>query len=58
MAERDATFGQVVGGEFQGDPIARQNADSVSTQPSCQVRENDVRVVFELHTEKATGKLF
>src|SRR5690554_1610029 len=45
MAEGDATFAEVVGGHFQRDFIACQNADVVLAHFSTGVRDNGVAVI-------------
>jgi hypothetical protein len=52
MAERDPAFGQIVGGEFHGDAVARQNADAVTAEAAGEVREN-YAVMLQLDAEKA-----
>ena len=50
MTECNSAFGEIVGGEFQGDLIARQDADAIAAKPACQVGQNDP-LVFELDAE-------
>jgi hypothetical protein len=56
MAERNSTFCQIVGREFEGDFIAGQNADAVAPQAAGQVGEHDP-LMFQLHAELAAGEL-
>jgi len=37
MTERDSAFGEIVGGEFQGDFIARQDADAIAAKSARQM---------------------
>ncbi len=55
MPEGDAAFGQIVGGKFQRDLIARQNADAIAAQASRQMGQDDA-LVFELHAEQPAGE--
>ena len=57
MAEGDTTLGEVIGGEFEGNFIARQNAYAVASEPACQMREHQA-FMFELHAEFSAGKFF
>ena len=56
LPEGNPTFGQIVGREFQGDLVSRQNADAVTAEPARQVRQ-DHAFMFELYAEQAAGKL-
>jgi hypothetical protein len=55
MTESDTALGQVVGGEFEGNFIASQNAYAVAAEPACQVRKHEA-FMFELHAEFPAGE--
>jgi hypothetical protein len=55
MAKGDSPFGQIVGGEFEGDFVAGQNADTIPAQAASQVGQHNA-VVIELDTEQTAGK--
>ena len=55
MAESDTALGEVVRGEFEGDFIAGQNADSVAAESASQVRKHQT-FVLKLHTEFTAGE--
>jgi hypothetical protein len=55
MTERNSTFGEIVGGEFQSDFIARQNADAIAAEPARQVGQHNP-LVFQLNAEQAAGE--
>ena len=57
MTERNSAFGEVVRGEFQGDFIAREHADSIAAEPARQVRQDDA-LMFELYAKQAAGEFF
>ena len=57
MAECDSALGEIVGGEFQSDFIARQDADAIAAKPAGQVRQDDA-LMFELYAKQAAGKFF
>jgi len=57
MAECDSALGEIVGGEFQSDFIARQDADAIAAESARQVSKHDT-LVFQLNTEQAAGKFF
>ena len=57
MTEGDPAFGQIVGGKFERDFVARKHPDSVAAQPACEMREH-YPFVFQLNAEKTAGKLF
>jgi hypothetical protein len=57
MAEGDAPFCQIVGGEFQGDFIACQNADAVPPEATRQMGQYNA-VVIELDAEQTAGEFF
>jgi hypothetical protein len=57
MAERDASLGEIVGREFEGDLIAGENADAIAAETACEVGQDDA-VMFEFDAEEAAGKLF
>ena len=40
MAKSDAAFGQIVGGKFQCDPVACQDANAITPQATGQMRQN------------------
>ena len=56
MAESDTAFGEVVGGKFEGDFIARQNANAIAAESACEVGQ-DKPFVLKLHTKFAAGEL-
>jgi hypothetical protein len=55
MSESDTALGQVVGGEFEGNFIAGQNAYAVAAEPACQMRQHQA-FMFELHAEFPAGE--
>ncbi len=55
MAESDAAFGEVVGGEFEGDFIAGEDADAIAAQAAGEVGEHQT-VMFELNREFSAGE--
>jgi hypothetical protein len=55
MAEGDSTLGEVVGGKFEGDFVAGQNADAVAAEAAREVGE-DKPFVLKLHTEFTAGE--
>ena len=55
MAESDTALGEVVGGEFEGDLVARQYANAISAEAACEMREYQT-LVLELHTEFTAGE--
>jgi hypothetical protein len=57
VAESDAPFGQIVGGEFQGDFVACQNADAVPPEATRQVSQYNA-VMVELDAEQTAGEFF
>jgi hypothetical protein len=57
MTESDTAFGEVVGGEFEGNFIARQNANAVAAEAACEMRQNEP-FMLKLHAELAAGKFF
>src|SRR6185312_4064237 len=57
VPECDPAFGQIVGGKFEGDFVARQNANAIAPQAPGEMRENDP-VMFQLHAEETAGKFF
>ena len=57
VPEGDSALGQVVGGQFQGDFIARQHADAVAPQSASQMGQNDA-IMFQLNAELAGRKFF
>ncbi len=56
MTEGDATLGEVVGGKFEGDFVACQNADAVAAEAACEVGENEA-FVLKLNAEFTAGEL-
>jgi len=56
VAVGDAAFGEIVGRHFEGDAVARQDADSITAKLPGQVRENRLFLI-QLHAENAVGKL-
>jgi hypothetical protein len=57
MAERDAAFGQIVGGEFERDAVAGQNPDAISAETAGQVGQYNA-IMFKLNAEQTARKLF
>jgi hypothetical protein len=57
VPERDSALGQIVGGQFQSDFIARKHPDAIAAQPAGEVSQNDA-VMFQLNAELAGWKLF
>ena len=57
MTECNSALGEIVGGEFQSDFIARQDADAIAAKPARQVGQHDT-LVFQLYTEQAAGEFF
>ena len=57
MTEGNATFGQVVRGEFQSDLVASKDANAISAKPAGQVSQ-DYAFVFQLDAKKAARKFF
>jgi hypothetical protein len=55
VAEGDSPFGQIVGGELQGDFIACQNAYAVPPEATCQMGQDNA-VMFKLDTEQTAGE--
>jgi len=55
MTERNSAFGEIVGGEFQSDFIARQNADAIAAEPASQMCQHHA-LVLQLNAEQAAGK--
>jgi len=55
MPEGDSALGEIVGGKFEGDFIARQDADAIAAKPACKVGQ-DEPLVFELDTEFTAGE--
>jgi hypothetical protein len=55
MAEGDAALGEVVGGEFEGDFIAGEDADAIAPQAAGEVGEHQT-VMFELNREFSAGE--
>jgi len=57
MTESDTALGEIVRGEFEGDFIARQNANAITPETACEVRKHQT-FVLQLHTEFTTGEFF
>jgi hypothetical protein len=57
MAVGDASLGQVVRRQFQGDTVAGQYANAIPAQFARQVGEHGA-VLIQLNAEKAAGKFF
>ena len=57
MTERNSAFGEIVGGQFQGDFIARDYANTIAPEPARQVSQDDA-LMFELHAKQAAGEFF
>src|ERR1051325_9800768 len=57
VTEGDAALSQVVGRQFQGDPVAGQDANSIPPQAAGQVGQNNA-VMFQLHAEQPAGEFF
>jgi hypothetical protein len=55
MTEGDSPFGQIVGGEFEGDFVAGQNTDAIPSKAASQVGQYNA-VVIELHAKQTAGK--
>jgi hypothetical protein len=56
MAESDTALGEVVGGKFEGDFVACQDANAVAAEPACKMSQNKT-FVFKLDTEFTAGEL-
>jgi len=50
MTECNSAFGEIVGGEFQSDFIARQNADAIAAEPTREVSQHHT-LMFQLNAE-------
>jgi hypothetical protein len=57
VPEGDATLRKVVRGQFQGDFIARQDADPIAPQSAREVGQYD-SIVFQFDAEETARKLF
>src|SRR6185437_4212403 len=55
MAEGDAALSEVVGGEFEGDFIAGEDADAIAPQAACEVGEHQT-LMLELNGEFPAGE--
>ena len=55
MAECDSALGEIVGGEFQSDFIARQDADAIAAEPARQMRQH-YALVLQLNAKQAAGE--
>ena len=55
FAERDAAFGEVVGGEFNADLVARDDANKVLPHPAGHMGHDFVSP-FDLHFEARIGQ--
>ena len=57
MTECNSAFGEIVGGEFQSDFVAREHADSIASQSARQMGQ-DYAFVFELYAKQTAGEFF
>src|SRR5579883_2419047 len=57
VAVGDPALGQIVGGKFQRNAIARQNADSIAAELAGQMGQYGA-VLVELHAEQAAWEFF
>jgi hypothetical protein len=55
VAEGDAALGEIVGGKFEGDFIASEDADAIAPQAAGQVGEHQT-IMFELNGEFPAGE--
>jgi hypothetical protein len=55
MAESDTALGEVVGGKFEGDFVAGQNADAIAAEAAGEVGQNKP-FVLKLDTEFTAGE--
>ena len=55
FAKHDATFGQVVGGEFHADAVAGDDADEVLAHPARDMCHHEV-AAFNLHAKPRVGE--
>ena len=55
MAESDATLGEVVGGKFEGDFIAGEDANAIAAEAAREVSEDET-FMLKLHTELTAGE--
>ena len=53
----DPAFRQIIGGQFQSNLVAGQDADVIHTQLAADVGQ-DYMLVFQLHLEHGVGQLF
>ena len=53
----DATLGEVVRGEFERNPVARQHANAIAAKLAGQVREH-FAFLIDFHTELSAGEFF
>src|SRR5579871_3516795 len=56
VAEGDPAFGEIVGRQFQGNPVASQYANTVAPQSAGEMGQHDA-VVLQLHAEQTAGEL-
>lgn len=56
MPKGDSAFGEIVGGKFEGDFVARQNANAIAAEPAREMRQDEA-FVLKLHTEFTAGEL-
>jgi hypothetical protein len=57
MTECDPAFGEIVGGEFEGNLVARQNSNAIAAQTAGEMGQHDT-FVLELHAEKTAREFF
>ena len=55
MTEGNSAFGEIVGGEFQSDFIACQDADAIAPKPARQMSQYHT-LMLQLNAEQAAGK--
>jgi len=55
MTECDSALGEIVGGEFQSDFIARQDADAIAAESARQMSQHHA-LVFQLNAKQAAGE--
>jgi hypothetical protein len=57
MPKSNSTLRQIVRRQFQGNLIARQDADAIAAQPAGKMGQ-DHAVVFELYAKEPARKFF
>ena len=57
MTECNSAFGEIVGGEFQSDFVACEDANAIAAKPARQVCQH-YALVLQLNAEQAAGKFF